>query len=752
MPDHFRERAQENLLAAFQYDRVPTRLLWSSVALCLSWIYTLSNREKSAYCGKKIAILNLDIADISISVLELRDKKHDGQKYLIPKRDLPENGTSVHWPMVPFDLCWAVEVMDQLEIPIEKPAIWQMATGGSIAALLNPIEKLPEAARWLETSAGWCQLDLSFNRVADAVANALFPPEREMLSKIRDEIVMTLLGFNASKLSKLYESVRNALHLETEEDAKPNFLFPLLKHNVVKWLSKHRVDAVVVVGPLAKIPMGEKSVLAKRIADLLQSFLVNKIPVVIAGHNVSAAHGCAIYGYRELTGKPTYLDTLPRFCIIGKNRLRWEDVRYPLVSGGECEGGKEYRPTPEELKRLKNAAKILANERCVRFRISREQQKKQIIQEFDPPPQKDCLLSFDVRMRPAQGFAQVTIIPEIADLFGEGKLFLNWDKMEEGDNDSDYPPDYPVCAPIEPCYSVHATDVVQNYCYAVSNENWEAARKYLDKLGTVLQSGKALGSDPEDFKVRGLIVALKKHYVHEPFLSHSENLLKDFIRAATSLYSKTPSWAILKLENYFRNERKTSDPNPEPVFVHAAGRCFSSQPRVKLFVECFDIHFRKRIERYEKTGRTPGMNNWCKAFQLILRLHDEAVQAFSRERADSLAFSIRCLLEIEKPILNGKLRHPFKNGMFSIYFLLRFRARTDGADFLTDHEDRGTDAYVIRILLQRLLREKTLAYQDKQTIASTLKFLQSEATEHDVVIMKDAHDQFIGEKDQDEDD
>jgi hypothetical protein len=230
--------------------------------------------------------------------------------------------------------------------------------------------------------------------------------------------------------------------------------------------------------------------------------------------------------------------------------------------------------------------------------------------------------------------------------------------------------------------------------------------------------------------------------------------VKDLMRAATGLFTRTPSWARAYLEDEFRlsKDKNPEDPNPTPVFLNAGGRCFLTAKQVRLFVDCFKSHLHQRMRRWEETDATPGVNNWCKAFQMILRLHDEAVLHFEREQADSLARDLCVLLDAVQPTDQRCLRAPYKHAIFCIYFLLRFRARPDGVDFLGDWSRKGTVAHRIHDNLSRhrdagARREVSLLTDGRaETMqAVLLRFLESKATVQDIIIMKAAHDATLEE-------
>jgi len=449
-----------------------------------------------------------------------------------------------------------------------------------------------------------------------------------------------------------------------------------------------------------------------------------------------------------------------------------------LVPPKEWQGGKEYRPNEEELARLRHAAMIASGRRTVRFRLLRQDEEKQLEQTFDQAPLRNCMLSFDVRMRPAQGFARVLIAPDIPDLFGGKEVVLDWERMENADKSPEGSSDIPACSPLTPKNSWQADSylipAIKEYVSDVSIPKWLWAERSLKVVGTRMQSGAALGSDPSGPVIDTLRRALDQHRLHfeetgvfrtyekkSPRDKHARALgeLKNLLRAATALFKNTPVWAEQFLQKEFREarEHKPESPNPPPVFLNAAGRCFSHDHQIRLFVECIDVHFKARMSRWCQTGQSPGMNNWCKAFQLILRLNEEAVLHIERPQAESLARCLQLLLDAVEP-RKRRLSAPYKQAMFSLYFLLRFRARPEGADFLSDWSHSGSTAQKIHANLSRhrdvgRSRQADLPNlgDDVTLQASLLRFLECKATAQDIIIMKKAHDESLESETEDDD-
>lgn len=747
MPDYFQERAQETLYDALPYPREKSRLLWSSVAVCLAWIASLDPSDAGQYAGKRVAVVEAHLAEVSATILELRNSPQGGRPFLVPKRDLPEEGSSQSWAVLPFDLCLAATLLAELSPTCTLREIWQVATGGLASFLVQGRLDIPEALLLIETPSGWKRVQPPADYVPEAVRAAASCAQ--------------IAGFDDLRAA-LHEALPDRA---TDEPLRCRSLAETFQCNVASWLESRPkpAEVILLVGPVAALSVNPQDSLGAWLAEELSKKL--RCPILAPGRDfdpqcVTAACGCAIYGGRELVGLPTYLDTLPRFCIVGKDRLHWKDVECDLVPQAECEGGKEYRPTKEELERLQKAAMIPQGQRAVRFRLRRQGKEKQLEQDFERAPLRDCYLSFDVALRPAQGFARVYITAEQPDLFPSGRVLLDWKKMEDAKPLEELPPDFPVCHPIDPKptrgpFSPDAA--IEELARAVGNRLWDRAADLLEQLGKALGSGAAYGSDPRGWAIERYITALEAYHCNAPQdIISSTGGRKTLARAASVLFARAPAWGVEMIVDEFRVKAKKDpdDPNVGVLFLIAAGRCFRGESAVRLFVDCFAKHLARRKALWRSKGRTPGMNNWCKAFQLIFRLNDEAVLWLSPEEARQIAADLACLLQATQP-QQGQAKAPYVHAMLSVYYLLRFRARPDGAHFLTDWNQRGTAAYQIHENLSRnksarLPRMAAVVSGGQSVQSALLHFLESRATVQDIVIMKEVDDAAIlegGEKD-----
>ena len=775
MPDHFSERSQENLLSCLPWsrddDRRPARLLWRSVAAVLSWAAGVPPSRIQHFDRQHVAVVDVMNAEITVTVLELRVRAAKGRKFLVPKRDLPEKHTFFRWPTIPFDFALCDALLRKYGCKPRLENLWQLCLGSE--CIYRDNEGSPLADVWIESNLTWQRFRMTTEALCLAADDAMFGS----LTRDWGEL-WRLVDASSSALDHTYDCERHGQVLDT---ALPHWLRSLDTLPM----------AIILSGPVLDFRGKDGTLLASQVA----SHLTDKTEVAVAcgGRGMpergGISHGCALYGIYEQAGLPTYLDTLPRFSILGKDETCLRDVEYDLLelpSGDRVvEGGKEYYRGPDQ---LRNAAKISSGQRSVLFKLKRESIRKQLDQKFGVAPLEDCMLSFEVRMRPAQGFARVRIIPAIGGLFSDREVVMDWDRMEPYDQAVDqFDPGFPPCQPLLPdSYRQNfVKPAIFEYVEAVRAESWRVAEAKLDDVGRRLQSGRAYGSDPEGTKgvtlwgrkdeIQSFIDALNQHYHQmakwktvERYRRRRDEVatrrLKSVIRAATALYRKTSQWAASFLEEEFTHARETEPENPRitPVFLNAAGRCFATPDQIRLYTQCMTARFQNRIEYRRDHPAATGlqMNNWCKGLQLVLRLNEEAVLDITPSVAKSLAEGIGYLLEVEVErvgFVRPGVSAPYKHAMLTLYFLLRFRAPNENKDFLTNWKRRNTMANRIWNNLTRTDRGKTswrrpsnvVLNQGESLQASLIRFLESRATVRDITIMDSGHMELLDSSTQD---
>lgn len=747
IPDYFRERAQENLLRALPWSPSNVRLLWRSVAAVLAHMYKFNNE---IFDGRNLAVVDVGNCEVSVTVLELRAERYAGRTYIVPKRDLPEENRFRRWPVVPFDwsLCSAL-LQDTMSSP-GFPEIWQILSGESaVQSIASRLHDRQEERLLLQEGERWREVTFAAPRVLAAARRVLFD------------------GCETDD-SPLWKRVEQSGAVDPPKDR--HSYSHVLSELLPRWLSDldDAPNLAIVCGSIADVHVGGDRPFAEHTADwLIDGSPLGEVLYGVdgnAGPGSTVAVGCSVYGVREQTGLPTYLDTLPHFYIRGTNS-KGKRVRLDLLGTREVRGGKVYQ------NELQDAALIHSGSDEVTFRLEREGEKKRLKQTFRETPSQDCRLSLHAEVQPAQGFARVRIVPELDDLFRGQEVTLEWDRMEPEPEEEEDKAAVPPCWPIEAEGEArsYARPHIQNYTRAVMDEDWWRARRLVKRLGQQMQSGRAYGSHPNEYVANRVRKALTRHYQ-----AHGRELLteylrkekkgrlqqiKDLIRAATALFTETPDWA----RNFLREELKRAlakqpkDPNPEVVFLNAMGRCFSRPEEVETFLECMKRKFRTRIQDYHRLNsrKTLGMLYWCKALQLILRLNEDAVDQMDRSDAETLARYLEVQLDVEvkrKGLEEPGVSTPYKNTLLSICFLLRIRRQYENFGFLSDWKVMGSTAGKICANLRKTAQPPTRWRPRSSSLASDeclqealIRYIESRATRRDIEIIKEGHEEIAGD-------
>jgi len=735
MPDSFTERPQENLLTALPWNRDQARLLWRSVAAVLAWTENLTPQQMKRLHGSRVAAVEVGNAEITATVLQLRKDEHDGCAYLVPVRDLPENHCFRSWHVRPFDLTTAETLLHEAGVFAEPGNIWQLCTGSSLllgdAICSGTIER---EKLLLSTSDGWEQVEIGVGKLAEARLQAL----SETTPHLPDSLTAHIEG----------------AYRGPETGQEPHIV---VLREVMNWIRglEDAPSSVLLFGPVAEIRIEEDKALAWKMVEELYHMDPRREPPICPGRQLPligvVSRGCALYGMREQMGAPTYYEKLPRFSVVGRDQFGEQAERdLVTVPEGLVQGGKEYK------QRLDNIALIRRAQKLVRFRLRREQDEKQLKQELPSAPLQECRLTFDVSLRAAQGYASVHIIPDPQDVFGGREMVLDWSRMEgyDGTDEAEGSPSFPPCASLPTSDRVrnNARDVIREYVRSVQRGRWEETQEPLKKLSAKMMAGKAYGAEPKGAEIITLEDALKQHFEEITRRRRPDKtMLKAVVKVAASLYKRTPDWAIDVIEKDFRRALRKDRHNPKPdrVYTYAAGRCFSTQEQVELFVNCMKRRFRNRTAHYRNTpsAKSLSMQHWCKALWLILSLNEEAVLWVDHATAEFFAESLQYQLCVELDRAGSRhnrragVSGPYKDAMLAILYLLR--ARATNASFLSDSNEPGSIAYKMNENLRetdrgrwRWVPRNRQIPENKSVQSALINYLESQATSTDLIIVK----------------
>ncbi|MCB1132740.1 MAG: hypothetical protein KDN05_16570, partial [Verrucomicrobiae bacterium] len=731
------------------WGRQRTQLLWRSVAAVLGASASADDLGQSILNhDDEILVVDVQNEYVEATLLRIMDSKSGAPhpSNLVPIRSVAS--PACHWrgEHSPVDLLFGLRLFS--DVPgLGADECLQLAWGKDGLCRLSDPNLLPKHELVVSTGEGFhlraFDQEVLAQTAEDVLSRKVESTEREILAKIQERV-----GFGAPCAKSVSENLNELCSWVGSLGRTPRKV--LLSGTITR-----------LVGTLA----GELGALESALQPLAQrrAIVLNE-RVDLQADLVSV--GCAHWGALDERGFPGYFEYLEPFSIIGK-APSGRKVKYSLLKLDNEErlatGGREYRNTD-----LKDVALINKGQSFVRFWFEKGEEHKKVEQRFDPPPDADCKLSFDVTMVPSQGFARVEIIPDNPDVFKGRRLLLDWDRMvelaeEELLGQMAYPGVMPIVADSDK--QRRKLPAIKNYIRAgklgKSASIWNPAEGLLSSLGKALQNGRVLGSDPSHPLVAELVDVLNSHYgVLKRFQSaewEEDEVGRDLLRTASSLFLRTPEWARAVLFDYMIRKREADpdNPRPQPVLLNCCGRCFSREAEIQVYVRSMIARFTHQLDEYETSpGATGvGMNNWCRGLQIILRINEEANMCITLDQAEELQFLLRRLIELERTRNYRGTRRPgvsipCQNAMLSIFYLLRVRGRFDGGGFLSPGTNsmEAIEAAVEAVNVGRWKWvPRGVPVEENQSFqGSLLKFIRMTATMKDVRIIASGEDEMEG--------
>lgn len=749
MPDSFREEHQETLLRNLPWGRQRTQLLWRSVAAVLGASASADELGQSILNhDDEILVVDVQNEYVEATLLRIMDSNSGAPSpsNLVPIRSVAS--PACHWrgEHSPVDLLFGLRLFS--DVPgLGADECLQLAWGKDGLCRLSDPNLLPRHELVVSTEEGFHLRAFDQEVLAQTAENVLSrnveSTEREILTKIQERV-----GFGAPCAKSVTENLNDLCTWVGSLGRTPRKV--LLSGTITR-----------LVGTLA----GELGAMESALQPLVQRravFLNERVD--LQADLVSV--GCAHWGALDERGFPGYFEYLEPFSIIGK-APSGRKVKYSLLKLDNEErlatGGREYRNTD-----LKDVALINKGQSFVRFWFEKGEEHKKVEQRFDPPPDSDCKLSFDVTMVPSQGFARVEIIPDNPDVFKGRRLLLDWDRMvelteEELQGQMAYPRVMPVTP--DPDRQRRKVPLIMSYIRAAkmgkSASLWNPAEGLLDSLGKALQNGRVLGSDPSHPTVDEFIEVLGSHFGifknFKLFDWEQDETGKALLRTASALFHRTPEWARAVLCKYMVKKYSESPENPRPqvVLLNCCGRCFFREEEVQVYVKSMISRFTNQLEEYDSNlGATGiGMDNWCRGLQTILRINEEANLFITLEQADELQFLLRRLIELERTrnyrgVRRPGVSRPCQNAMLSIFYLLRVRGRGDGGHFLApgtgSMEAIESAVESVNIGRWKWVPRGVPVGDDETFQGSLLKFIRMTATMKDVQIIARGEEEIEG--------
>ena len=350
-----------------------------------------------------------------MTTFQLKKIEVDNTFFVIPVRQRPKYFSNI----TGFD--WAANCLELTYPSIDDGGFWQAYT--NIPHVWQAICGKP----FSEDTIEWCVNDHW----------TLWQTDSELINNIKRA--------SSAPNKRLRELLTSSCRLFADtrvEDISVEQRLEKLFLNILSSNSESTLRGVIVAGSLcpSKLPQWIQSAKAELENMGIKSFSFKPKPDVIwLAHNQNAIlDGCAEYGRRLEFNLPTYLDTLPKLSLLIEKR--GEHVWADLLNSETCEGGKEYKPAP-----IRGQFAIREGTRNLQVYLKKGKNKRKESDQnpyrnaefpFPSIPEKTIPVDISVKIRPASGLAQISLIPsqdeDLSFLRGR-QIFLDYSTMIDTD-------------------------------------------------------------------------------------------------------------------------------------------------------------------------------------------------------------------------------------------------------------------------------------------------------------------------------
>jgi hypothetical protein len=369
IPNDLDEYGQENLISEMRRElekrdiRGEVQLLWRPVAAALAWLHKAVGELKVTVLKNNpddfLLVLYLGPDGIECVTFHLAIKDRGNKYYVLPRRKRQSNLS----PLVGYD--WIGSFLEE-KFPNTRE--------GDDGAFWQAFTKFPEV--WQILAGRDFQND-NLPRVWGRNGEyALWHPDKQEYNK-RMELVS---GGPSEWVQSILKPSCTLKGSKPSVGTWPEQLTELVTESVQKHTSG-RMVGMVVCGPLAP--------------PTIPSWLKNCVPVLEAhglitekpwdtrgvGHiwlspgSEAIAQGALLFQERLNNEEPTYLDTLPKYFLLAKEREYGGYKIFPLVDAPDVEGGKDYCPEP-----IKGRFEILKDSRKIDIVIVRDDKHENLLQ------------------------------------------------------------------------------------------------------------------------------------------------------------------------------------------------------------------------------------------------------------------------------------------------------------------------------------------------------------------------------------
>lgn len=668
IPNDLHEFGQQALISVLKRRGCKPTLLWRPVAAAISWCNRLPAVEAKAMLEKddSLIVIHLGADNFEFVPLRLRKIERNGIKYVVPLRTRPRQRKSYGGI---FILSSAAELLIQkLYGNKDHAAIWQAF------ALFPELWKMAKGeSEYNENNEKIIYVKNTWNRwkPQEYLYNALH--DAQLKSEWLEELIAKCSDIDLSKTlpeeKSLTEYVRESLQ------------------GTLKQCHGDVVGAIIT-GDLEHLPANSSQSLKDIIFEELEKIGLEYINLSEPAGNYIfypvdtdvdlIAEGCLIYHDRISKNLPTYLDTLPKLDLLAKIHGRHQWCHLITTDDDDTvEGGSIYE------NEIKGRFAVDEGKAEIDFYLRREDPNKFKKLPFSLPEKapNQIGLELKIKMRPAQGFASVEVIPSEAKAFGSEHLYLDWSRMKPSELPKEgigLPPTFRVKTHPNVYHAVKSK--LEDYLQTNINDH-NYGQVILQLKDEISRARSVLWNNGDNTGYRivnengnlsgGIYTTVLSNVISKidneigNFLArqmtgkNSQNF-KCLIQISTWLFAGAPENCYAYLRQMLKSEKINAPVN----VVHGAGRSFFQNEDIKLF---FDV----AVDRIKDNPL--GTNNWVLAISRILQHRDDAPKCLKRDHALFLAkFACdRMNSQIKEDHIEGP--RIFYNAAHLFLYLLRWR-------------------------------------------------------------------------------
>ncbi|MCH7725596.1 MAG: hypothetical protein IH991_03820 [Planctomycetes bacterium] len=666
IPNTLGEQGQQALLDHASRLGVQLKLLWQPIAAVLGSLLLEDLRtraENGELSNLKLVHIHAGLTEFEITLLDLVTKQHSNRQFVLPARSRPNREQSrLISPGLSTIHTLAHKWLRHMNVEVTEGAIWNLIWCTSwIRDVLAIIDVRSEGVRDSHYGPSLPQPDSKF-----------------ICKEWRDCFFGGIVQ-----------------HMEADSLGEEHLQRPPTQTEVGKWLQNQRtmlsgqpIVATIITGGLANIQVLD--------GTSLSQFLVKKLGIDPTTVHVESqnerteltARGCAEYARRLANDEPTYLDTLPqlRTAISRRGKAGWEDL---LPSDHRfVDGGKSWH-------RDKNLDGLAISRGAESLEIVVHHEDHEHVRKLEAALprafEEQFPVSLAVTVTPAQGNAEVEVVPDDRRLFGRRRILADWKTMqvckdEEGRQltPDEYlkslPSAYPELLPrlaSPKCWRISHRAIMD---FNLSRSPGSTIANSLEQIGTTLlsrdnwhypreataipSSGKVDRGSEQLERFREMVLILIEQ--------NKADIQRQGIRALG--YS---SWADNQFTSFLDKEIQTRRGDAPVHFVAACGWCLSAPEHVHNFSKAF-------IQNFNRQPRERLV--WLRSMSEVIRYRLHALQDTSSPDCEQITRSALDVFEGE--CRARKAHYLFRYSAYIIVYLLRRRnyddKYLDPEDFLAD--------------------------------------------------------------------